>query len=476
MSDETKTAKPAYLPQVDKVLRHELLEKQKKIIRPDLLTILTRQILSSYREQKNSAVTIDQIAAEVDARVRHLTSGGLKKVINATGVILNTNLGRAPLPPSVIGKTSQALQGYSSLEIDLDTGKRGERTAFIEDLLGVLIGSEAAIVVNNNAAAVMLAVQALAWQKEVIISRGELIEIGGSFRLPDVIESAGGILKEVGATNRTRIADYRKAISSNTALILKCHKSNFAITGFTEETAVKDLVALSLESGIPLIEDLGSGALFDLSQIGLDYEPTVSSVIECGIDMVMFSCDKLLGGVQAGVVAGKRSLVEKLRKHPIYRALRADKIIIGILEGVFAQYLSPQASESIPALKMASCRQETLQDRAGKFSRLANKKLGTLELTEAPLESAFGGGTLPSQILPSWGVKLALRTAVTKRGPNISSDKLSSLLRAAPIPVIAMVTDNNLLLDFRTIMQDEEDILMAALEHADDAIRQIKGL
>jgi L-seryl-tRNA(Ser) seleniumtransferase len=362
----------------------------------------------------------------------------------------------------IVERLSGLLPGYCSLEIDLKTGKRGERTKVLEELLSLLTGCEAAIVVNNNAGAVMLAVSALSYGKEVIVSRGELIEIGGSFRLPDVIVSAGGVLKEVGTTNRTRADDYRKAVTPNTGILLRCHRSNFAITGFTEEAAMGDLVKLSKETGVPLLEDLGSGAIFDLSSLGLKAEPTVGSVIQAGVDLVLFSGDKLLGGVQAGIVAGKRELVERLRKHPIYRALRADKLIITILEGVLSQYLSPEPQTTVPLLAMASCPSESLRQRAENLCSRLLARVKVLRTQICPASSAFGGGTLPDQTIPSFGLEI--------HAP-VSCEKLVEKLRAAEPPVVPIVSDGKVILDLRTILPEEEPLLMAALEQVDQELQ-----
>ncbi|MBC7997664.1 MAG: L-seryl-tRNA(Sec) selenium transferase, partial [Leptolyngbya sp.] len=307
------------LPQVDKVIRHPLVQAIQDKIHPDILARLARRELAFFREEiikGGAAPSIETAAQAVADGVSQLLAGSVQRVINGTGVILNTNLGRAPLPMSAVERLNQTLPGYCSLEIDLATGKRGERTSHLELLLSLLTGCQSAIVVNNNAAAVMLSVSALASGKEVVVSRGELIEIGGSFRLPDVITSAGGILKEVGTTNRTRVDDYRNAISANTGLLLRCHRSNYEIRGFTEQPKLAELAALAEEVSIPFIEDLGSGAVIDLAGFGLKDEPTVPDVIQAGADAVLFSGDKLLGGLQSGIIAGKRSVVERLKRHP----------------------------------------------------------------------------------------------------------------------------------------------------------------
>jgi L-seryl-tRNA(Ser) seleniumtransferase len=295
------------LPQVDRILRHpEVLDAQTRM-RRDLVADLVREELERLRNNdrvSDSEMELEAIASKVVAKVDALLSPALRKTINATGVVLNTNLGRAPISAAAIAYLQEVATGYCNLEIDLGSGKRGKRSARIDALLRLITGAEAAVVVNNNAAAVLLVVNAFAKDREVIVSRGELIEIGGSFRLPDVIESAGGILREVGTTNRTRIADFRKAAGMNTGLLVRCHRSNFEIRGFTEQVSLEELVQLGKETEVPVLEDLGSGVLFDLGAAGLKDEPTVREVVSTGCDLVSFSGDKLLGGPQAGIVVG----------------------------------------------------------------------------------------------------------------------------------------------------------------------------
>jgi len=462
MEDKSKTAAAQRPPQVDKVLRHPLLEQEQKQIKREHLAELTRRELSSMRLEDGADLSdLDAVAARVVARARSLLRGGIRRVINGTGVILNTNLGRAPLAGEIVERLAATLPGYCSLEFDLASGKRGERTALLEELLSLLIDSEAVVVVNNNAAAVMLAVCALAAGKEVVVSRGELIEIGGSFRLPDVVVAAGGILREVGTTNRTRAGDYKNAIGSNTGILLRCHRSNFEITGFTEQPALTEVVKVARDSGVPLVEDLGSGAFLPMASLGLRDEPTVAAVLQAGADLVLFSGDKLLGGVQAGIVVGKKALVEKLRKHPIYRALRADKLIIATLEGVFAQYLAPQPEQIVPALRMAIASGESLRRRAENFvgaTRLRALRCAVIETT-----STFGGGTLPGELLPSFGIEILPPAKVT-------ADKLSRLLRSAENPVVTIVKEGKVTVDFRTVQVEEESLLATVLFEIDETL------
>lgn len=467
------TKKDFRLPQIDKILREPVLEQaiEKLQIRRELASRQARLFVDRTRQNLISGNAKDEptseaLAAAIAADLEKLCQSGIKKVLNGTGVVLSTNLGRAPLPEQVIEQLSKALCSYSNLEFDLEEGGRGERTEQISNLLGLLIGSQSAIVVNNCASAVMLAVKALSDQKETIVSRGELIEIGGSFRLPDVITSSGGRLKEIGTTNRTRASDYDKAVSENTGMIMKCHRSNYQVLGFTEEASIKELVEIGSKHGVPVVYDLGGGCLVDLQQFDLVAEPTVQATLESGADLVLFSGDKLLGGPQAGIIAGKSATVAKLRKSPIYRALRADKMVIALLEAVLTQYLYVDGYKRLPVFKLAALKKESLRKRA----ELAAEKLSDLhclQIAAIDLESTMGGGSLPGELLPSAG--LAIK--ITKS--NSSLAHLSRLLRQGEPAVIGKVTDNQLCLDFRTIDVSDEADLLAALRSAD---RQLSKL
>ncbi len=464
------------IPQVDKVLREPALVRLSETIRRDILAQLVREDLAAYRKNLDakkvesnsrngmpsgsniSASLLEPaaIADRVASVAANLLQGGVRRVINGTGVILNTNLGRAPLPIATLNKLTELGQGYTSLEIDTTTGRRGERTAMVSRLMSLLTGCESAIVVNNNASAVMLCVSALSRGKEVIVSRGELIEIGGSFRLPDVVTAAGGVLKEVGTTNRTRATDFRDAMGDNTGLVLRCHRSNFEITGFTEEPKINELVEYARAKNIPLADDLGSGALFDISKLGLDYEPTVDRVIENGVDVVMFSGDKLLGGPQAGIIAGKREYISRLRKDPMYRALRADKLIIALIEIVLAQYLSPDPVESLPVISLASQAVEQIEQAAKSlFNEIEVEARGHgVTVTVVECRSTLGGGSLPGKTLPSFGIEIVSSTH--------TSAQIAMVLRQCEPSVISTVHDEKVLIDFRTILKrDRLDLIHA---------------
>jgi len=459
MNEPQVIASGKRLPQVDKILRHAKMVERQKEIRREVLLAVTRKVLSQLRSSSSGQACDDlpSIVDRIDRELDRLLEGSLQKVINGTGIILSTNLGRAPLSESISQRLGQCLAGYCNLEVEMGSGKRGERTTMVEEQLAVLTGCQSALIVNNNAAAVMLAVSALAKCKEVIVSRGELIEIGGSFRLPDVIESAGGILKEVGTTNRTRADDYERAISSQTGLLMKCHRSNFEITGFTEEAPTSALVTLSRQHGITFVEDLGSGALVDLSAFNLKHEPTVMEVIAQDVDLVMFSGDKLMGGSQAGIICGRSDLIKKLRSNPMYRALRADKLTIGLLEQVLIAYMKLNPQLQLPVLQMAVETLESLKGRASQFMAQAQETPGDWQMKLVSSCSTFGGGTLPGSDIASVSISFDLSKS------SLSADKFCALLRQAPTPVIAIIQAGAVLIDFRTVSCRDQQFLLESL-------------
>ena len=376
-------------------------------------------------------------ATELTARFR----GSLRPVINATGVIIHTNLGRAPLAAAAVERLSQVALGYSNLEYDLEGGTRGSRTVHAEQLLTSLTGAEAAVVVNNNAAATLLILAALGAGREVVISRGELVEIGGGFRVPDVMAQSGAVLREVGTTNRTRIADYRAAIGPRTALVLRVHPSNFRVEGFTERPTLEELVETAREAQIPLVEDLGSGNLLE----SITWEPSAQASVSAGVDVVCFSGDKLLGGPQAGIIAGRRPLVDRLRRHPLMRALRVDKLTLAALEGTLLEYLAGRARETVPVLRMIHAEADTLERRAQAIAERLHATDWRVSLVSGG--SAIGGGSGP-------GVELATVLLAIARD-DLSADALDAKLRALDLPVIARIADDTVVLDLRTV--DEAD-------------------
>lgn len=385
----------------------------------------------------------ESIEAEIERSLAALARPSLRRVINATGVILHTNLGRAPLP------VFTPLAGYSNLEYDLEAGRRGKRDVHAAGLLERLLGRPA-IAVNNNAAAVYLALHELAAGFEVVVSRGELIEIGDGFRIPEIMAQSGAILREVGTTNRTRIEDYQAAISERTRLLLRVHPSNFRIVGFTARPELRELVALGRAKGIPVYEDLGSGCLTDLRPVGLD-EPLVKDSLEAGASLVSFSGDKLLGGPQAGILAGEAELIARLRRNPMYRALRLDKLIYQALETTL-RHLLLEAWDRVPALRMIRLSAEQVRARAERL--LA--RLPRLSAELIPGRSLIGGGATPEQSLPTWLI------AISAADPA----ELERRLRQAEPPVIARIEEDRLLLDLRTVFPEEEDELAAALQRA----------
>ena len=403
-----------------------------------------REILSTYRtaiqkgEYKNiPPLTIPQIAAHAITHATQTLTPTLRPVINATGIVLHTNLGRAPMPAAVAEHIKQVAMGYSTLEFDLTTGKRGSRTGGIESLLTELTGAEDACIVNNNAAAVLLTLSALCHDREVVVSRGELVEIGGSFRIPEVISQGGAILKEVGATNKTHPRDYRRAITENTAALLKVHTSNYKIMGFTQEVSTPELTAIAKETGVLSIYDLGSGSFVSFAG-----EPTVQQAVADGTDVICFSGDKLLGGPQCGIILGRKELVAKARKHPLYRALRADKLTLAALEASLLMYLDmDNAKAKIPVLSMLLASPEALKEKAAELLGMLDAKLGAkLQKTSGQA----GGGSLPVQDFESWAVAIP-------QGENYTVEALEKHLRGWEIPIIARVHKDMLLLDVRTL-------------------------
>jgi L-seryl-tRNA(Ser) seleniumtransferase len=368
----------------------------------------------------------------------------LRPVINASGVVLHTNLGRAVLPEGAIDHLRRISTRYSNVEFDVEQGQRGKRDVHVAETLQQLLGCEAAIVVNNNAAAVLLILNTLAEGGEVIASRGEQVEIGESFRIPDILARSGARLREVGSTNRTRIKDYETGINENTRLLLRVHPSNFRMIGFTERPSQEQFVELGRRRQIPTFEDLGSGCFVDMSDIGID-EPLAADSIRAGVDIISFSGDKLLGGPQAGIIAGKKLLVEKVRRNPLFRALRVDKLTLAVLEYVLRLYLRGDI-EAIPTWRMLHASESELKSRAQNFAERVGRGTVVIELT-----SLIGGGSAPEHHIPSWGVALHL---------PLSCTELERLLRNSDPPVIVRIEDDRVVLDFRTIFVDDEDTLV----------------
>lgn len=388
-------------------------------------------------------------ATRIESRAEQQLAGqfraSLRSVINATGVVIHTNLGRAPLSKTALQRVQQVARGYSNLEYDLDQGRRGSRTVHAESLLTRLTGAEAAVIANNNAAATLLILAALGAGREVVVSRGELVEIGGGFRVPDVMAQSGAILREVGTTNRTRIADYRAVLGQKTALLLRVHPSNFRIEGFTERPSLADLVVAAREAHIPLVEDLGSGCLLE----SIPWEPSVQSSIAAGVDLVCFSGDKLLGGPQCGIIVGRRDLVAELRKHPLMRAVRVDKLTLAALEGTLIEYLAGRAAESVPVVRMIQADAESIEARATVLAERLHASGWKVALTTG--SSTIGGGSAPGVELPT--------VLIAVEWPGLSADGLEERLRAQDPPIVARIEQDRVVLDLRTVSYEDEQVL-----------------
>ena len=455
------------IPSVDELLNQPRLAALAQRIDRELLVEIARAVLAEVRariteEGTTAVVALDSSALEkqIAAMVERALASSLQPVINATGVILHTNLGRAPLSAAAAEEIRHSATSYSNLEYEMEAGARGKRDMHVAQLLERLTGAEAAIVVNNCAAAVLLVLAALAKGGEVIVSRGELIEIGDGFRIPEIMEQSGAVLREVGTTNRTRVGDYENAIHDNTRLLLRVHPSNFTITGFAEKPSMEELVSLGQRSGLPLVEDLGSGCLIDLSGAGIS-EPTVRQSVDAGVSIVMFSGDKLLGGPQAGIIAGKKELVGRVRRHPLFRALRVDKLTYAALAATLGVYLRGAVDE-IPALRMIRVSVEEMKRRAQNFLRELTPELplGEVELEITDGSSLAGGGSTPAQSLPTKLIRIA--------SARYSAAQLEQRLRRTPagVPVIARVEDDRLILDLRTVFTEQEPALLKTVAAA----------
>ena len=452
------------LPAIDRLLGSRILSKLEET-QPHLLILEAAQkVVDDLRQQLLDEqaslpdLEIEAVAERVAAQVALMAKPSLRKVINVTGTLLHTNLGRAPLCNEALQAIKDVAQGYSNLEYDLEAGKRGKRFTHVEDLICKLTGGEAATAVNNNAGAVMLALAALSGGKSAIVSRGELIEIGGSFRIPDIMAASGVELVEVGTTNKTHLKDYADAINKETALILKVHTSNYRILGFTEAVSGEELAKLAHQKDIPVLEDLGSGLLMDLKPYGLPREPTVREALKTGIDLVTFSGDKLLGGPQAGIIVGNKDVIDKVRKHPMARALRIDKLTLAALEATLRLYLDPQkALQQVPTLRMLSLPVEELQRRCDNLlPRMVNHLGDNADCSIIETTATVGGGALPLAELPGCVIALAPK--------QISLNELTTRLRSCEPAVVGRIQDDRFLIDPRTLNQDDEVLLLKALQ------------
>lgn len=436
---------PRDLPSVDRLLREPALAA----LPHDLALHAARDVLDEARAATHNGgwpYRLEDLPRLIQDRVRDASQPPLRPVLNASGVIIHTNLGRAPLSQAALRAGAEASEGYSNLEYDLARGQRGSRHNLVTDLLRRLTGAEDALVTNNNAAAVLLILSALGQGREAIISRGQLVEIGGGFRIPDVMRQSGVNLVEVGTTNRTYAADFQNAITPETALLLRVHSSNFVQVGFVHQPELEDLVEVGRKHELPVVDDLGSGSLLDTARFGLATEPMVQTSVAAGMSLVAFSGDKLLGGPQAGIIVGRSSLIAQLRRHPLMRAIRPDKLTLAALGATLVHYVRGEAEREVPVWRMISTTSEALRARAEALAQsLGGSSLET--------RSAIGGGSMPGQSQPSWAVAL----------PTQSADELAAQLRRANPPVIARIQDDRVLLDLRAVLPEQDGLLERAV-------------
>lgn len=451
----------ASLPKVDTLLSDNRLEAKDGLSR-NIIVESIRETLEEYRKGilkgRVNSYSYDDIVRDILLKVKNKSSMHLKRVINATGTVLHTNLGRAVLSKPAIDAVVNAAARYSNLEFDLEKGERGSRYSHVEDLICKITGAEAAMVVNNNAAAVMLVLSTLCKGREAIVSRGQLVEIGGSFRVPAVMEMSGARLVEVGTTNRTHLYDYENAINENTGAILKVHQSNYKILGFTGEVEIEDIVKLGRKYNIPVIEDIGSGVFIDMSKYGLTHEPTVQESIKRGIDIVTFSGDKMLGGPQAGIIAGKKKYVDMMKKNQLTRALRIDKMTLAALEATLRLYLDEKtAVQMIPGLNMLTVDIGLLKKNAQKLFRMLKSRLNKRAEIELKKDySQVGGGAMPLESMETYAVAL--------KPYSISLEKLDLLMRSSDLPIITRIYKDRMIFDVRTLFEEEYRIIADTLD------------
>ena len=442
------------LPSVDKMLQDPNVARWVEAYGDDLVVDAVREALSGLREDINEGASYpggSQAVDRVQACLEAIVQPTLRPIINATGVVLHTNLGRAPLSEDVVAAMARAGQGYSNLEFDLEAGRRGSRYVHAEDLLCRLTGAEAALLVNNNAGAVLLALSALATGREVIISRGQLVEIGGGFRIPEVMAQSGAGMIEVGTTNRTYVRDYASAITERTVALMRAHLSNFRLTGFVHQPSLAELIDLARDHGLFVLDDLGSGTLIDTEAFGLIHEPMVQESVAQGADIVTFSGDKLLGGPQAGIIVGKGDLLARLRHHPLTRALRVDKTTIAGIQANLLHYVRGEATAKIPIWQMIAMTVQEITARAHGFLEVLGEVAAQCELV--PGHSMVGGGSLPEERLPTTLIAL----------PGEEATSLAKALRASKRPIVARIQAERVVLDLRTVLPPQEEILAARL-------------
>lgn len=452
------------LPKVDEILKEEIIKEKLNKNSRTLIVQCIRETIDWYRNsiinEEINEITKEDILKNIIYNLNKKNDLHLKKVVNATGIIIHTNLGRSLLCEEGVKNVVQIASGYSNLEYNLGKGIRGSRYDHVEELIKALTGAEAAMVVNNNAAAVLLALNTLCKDKQAIVSRGELVEIGGSFRIPDVMSFSGAELIEVGTTNRTHLYDYENNINENTGVLLRVHSSNFKIIGFTERVPLEDLVQLGKKNNISVIEDIGSGTLIDFSKYGFSYEPTVQSSIKKGVDLVTFSGDKMLGGPQAGIIVGKKDLIEKMKKNQLTRALRIDKLTLAALEGTLKMYLNEEkVIESIPTLYMLLTSKEMHKRRAQTLKRKLKNNLNNFIFSLNEDYSMVGGGSMPEEKIETYVLKV--KSSIYK------AEEIEEKLRKNIIPIITRVNKDEVIMDLRTINDVDFNIILEAFKVID---------
>ncbi len=461
MGDEMKKELLRNLPKIDTLLKEEIVMKYLESANRELVIEALREAIDKCREKILSAkidkLDVGEILKDFERRIKTKSENHLKKVINASGIIVHTNLGRSLLNEEAAENVMSVIKNYNNLEYDVDEGKRGSRYSHLEYLITKITGAEAAVVVNNNAAAVMLVLSTLCKGKEAIVSRGQLVEIGGSFRVPDVMEFSGAKLVEVGTTNKTHLYDYEDNINENTGVLMKIHTSNYKILGFTDEVDGEILQKLGEKHDIPVVEDLGSGVLIDFRKYGFIYEPTVQESINKNIDIITFSGDKMFGGPQAGIIVGKKKYIDKIKKNQLTRALRVGKMTIAAIESTLRLYLSEkEAIEKIPTLYMMLSDKEIHKKRAQRLTRRLRNKLSIYSFRVDSGYSKVGGGSLPTEDIESYVVKV--------KSDNISTAKLEKLMRENDVPIIGRVNNDEFIMDLRTIKDEDFDTIINAFK------------
>ncbi len=451
------------LPSVDEILKsNQGIEWLKAYPRRFVLQAI-REAIDKRRKNIIEGLFLDiseeVLFADIENNIQSLSSYSLKPLINATGIVIHTNLGRSLLSEKALENIRRVSENYSNLEYDIEEGRRGKRYVHIKRILREVTGAEDALVVNNNAAAVLLCLNTLSKDREVIVSRGELVEIGGSFRIPDVMRSSGAILREVGTTNKTHLYDYEGAINDNTALILKVHKSNYRIIGFANEVSIEELVNLGRKYKIPVMFDLGSGCLIDLKPFGIHIEPSVQEIVKAGVDLTTFSGDKLLGGPQGGIIVGKKEHIERIQRNPITRAVRIDKMTLAGLEATLMEYIDEESAlKNVPTLKLIFQKPQELKKKAYTIAKRLSKEVKEVQIKVNADISRAGGGALPEIDLPTYVVSL--------KSENVSVNELEERLRKGNPPIVSRIKDDNLIIDVRTVREKEISDLVSGIKGA----------